>query len=133
MLHLGGSTSLINTTSTVAVVNSRVQNNSVFGVGTPLLHTSELSDNNNSSSPVASGGAMWLRGSLLSGNEAVLPLVAANTSRGFYSDAPREYFSVAEDALVATTEPPDAAADEFLSRDHPWFKDISEVCSLDQH
>lgn len=135
LVSLGGSTRLIDTNSTVAVVNSRVQSNSVFNVTTPLLRTSGPAANSTTAdnSTAVDGGAMWLRGSLLSGNEAVLPLVASNMSRGFYSDAPREYYSAGEDALVATTEPPKAEEGAFLSREHPWFKEISEVRAPLEH
>lgn len=73
------------------------------------------------------GGAMWLQGSLISGNEVVLPMIASEGSRGFYSDVPREYYAEMEGALVATTKPPEEFKGVFLSRADPWFKEISEV------
>jgi hypothetical protein len=121
LLNLGGAKELVDTTSMIAVVNSRVQNNSMFRIDDPLLGTSKPFENG------SSGGAMWLRGSLLSGNEAVLPMKARNGSLGFYSDVPREYYSQEEGALVATTGPPPAALqEEFLFRDG-WLKNISEA------
>jgi hypothetical protein len=121
LLNLGGAEPLVDTTSTLAVVNTRVQNNTMFRVTDSLLSTSQQPADN------SSGGAIWLQGSLLSDNNVVLPMKALNGSRGFYSDVPREYYSQEEGALVATAgPPPPALREQFLSR-AGWLKNISEA------
>jgi hypothetical protein len=121
LLNLGGAEPLVDTTSTLAMVNTRVQNNTMFRFTDPLLSTSQQPADN------SSGGAIWLQGSLLSDNNVVLPMKALNGSRGFYSDVPREYYSQEEGALVATAGPPPPALREQFLSPAGWLQNISEA------
>lgn len=73
---------------------------------------------------VAAGGqrgGVWLQGSLLAGNEVVGALRAETGAVGFFSDVPREFYSVEAESMVATGAVPELLQGVLLTREAPWF------------
>lgn len=103
---------MANKRATVRIVNSIISDTSVVDVDRGVVMASE-------------GGAVWLQGTSVHGNHAVLPLVATDSDpdTAIYSDRPDSVFRLG--AWSETGQPADAT--RFLSRDNKWFETVVAV------
>lgn len=102
-----------NKLATVRVVNSIISDTYVASVYRGVIMASD-------------GGSVWLQGTSVYGNHAVLPLVAEDSDpeTAIYSDRPDSVFQL---GVWSETGQPPADAKRFLSRDNPWFEGVVAV------
>eukprot|EP00892_Ulva_mutabilis_P011358 jgi/Ulvmu1/8595/UM045_0038.1 len=109
--QLGGSTYVVSSSAPLHVVNTSFTNNMGADDASAVMHTNP------------SSGIVWLQGSTLANNSVALPLIAGQSSGGFISDVPREFFNeITGEFKDAPLLPGDSSV--FLTGDEQWLKDV---------